>query len=136
MTPTVLIADPDRNARDGLCQSLTRRGYQVHSAEGGVQCLRLLNELQPDLLVLDLELCWGGADGVLAVMREDPLLRHIPVAVTSSATQTFRHDWPSPPVVCTLAKPYPVQRLLDHLDSSAPTAGFLTLLPLASAGCG
>ncbi|MBN8906823.1 MAG: response regulator [Rhodospirillales bacterium] len=134
----MLIANPDRDARDHLCRSLSREGCRVYVAGEGLQCLRLLHELQPDLLVLDLELRWGGADGVLALMSEDPLLRHIPVAITSSVPQTVSFNRPLPLVACAPAKPYLVQIAIDWfgLASKRVSPGTRGTHSLKSVGCG
>ena len=46
-----------------------------------MECLKALRETPPDVLVLDTELKWGGADGVLAVMDEEDGLSKIPVVL-------------------------------------------------------
>lgn len=43
-----------------------------------------LREHPPDALVLEPELPWGGGDGVLALMYDDPHLACIPVMVLSA----------------------------------------------------
>jgi hypothetical protein len=69
-------------------------------------------------LILDLHLPWGGADGVLAVMRDDPGLAGVPVILTSTeASPESLSRLVSPPVVQALWKPFPLSALLDLVCS-------------------
>jgi CheY-like chemotaxis protein len=71
MKPRVLIADADGEwlsiCERGLCES----GFAVETVRDGLACLaRLERGPDPDVLVLELEMPWGGGDGVLASLRE------------------------------------------------------------------
>ena len=111
---TVLHADEDRELRETNADIFASRGFHVRTAGGGVDCVEKLRQFAPDLLILDLELPWGGGDGVLAVMREDLHLRQIPVVMTSAvlSVETLNR-LTSPPVVSTVAKPFHLAELLD-----------------------
>jgi hypothetical protein len=69
-------------------------------------------------LILDLHLPWGGADGLLAVMRDDLRLARIPVILTSTEPLAERlSHLVSPPVVRALWKPFSLTALLDIVSS-------------------
>jgi CheY-like chemotaxis protein len=51
----------------------------VTTAVDGVDCVSKLRDLRPDLLVLEPALLWGGCDGVLARIREEPDLPLVPI---------------------------------------------------------
>ena len=87
MTVRVLMADPDPMFLDSYSKRLEPMGFDVSTARNGLECLENLRQVLPDILVLEPSLSWGGGDGVLAVMREEPGLRDIPVLVL-----TFGHD--------------------------------------------
>ncbi|GIV08726.1 MAG: acetoacetate metabolism regulatory protein AtoC [Fimbriimonadales bacterium] len=53
MAKTILIVDDELNIRRVLERALTREGYQVHTAEGGHQALRVLDETPCDLMLTD-----------------------------------------------------------------------------------
>jgi CheY-like chemotaxis protein len=82
--PTALFADADRESRDLHAWLLSSYGFQVDTASNGLQCLAKLSHSLPDLLILDLELPWGGGDGVLALIRQDLRLLPSRVVLTSS----------------------------------------------------
>lgn len=111
--PTILHADGDRELREIYRCFFTCRGYRFLTADGGLACLEKLQECSPDLLILDLELPWGGGDGVLAVMREEARLLKTSVVVTSTlASAGVLNDYLSPPVVGVLAKPVTLSALI------------------------
>lgn len=75
------MADADERCRRHYQESLARDGFDVVTVSNGIECVEALRECPPDVLILDLYLPWGGADGVLAIMAEDPELARIPVLV-------------------------------------------------------
>ncbi len=70
-TQRMLIAHPDERYRSALRRWFGRRGHEVVTVDSGVTCVRALRDKTPDVLVLHQGLLWGGADGVLEVMRQD-----------------------------------------------------------------
>lgn len=71
----VLIADTDDFLLDSYGQCLRERGAVVATATTGLECVERLRDFVPDVLVLDSILPWGHADGVLAVIHEEPQIR-------------------------------------------------------------
>ena len=80
----VLIADPDEELQPVYREPLALEGFDVVTAVSGLECVARLRERAPDVLVLEPHLPWGGGDGVLAMMGEDPRLATIPVMVLTS----------------------------------------------------
>ena len=80
----VLMADPDKSLHPRYRVPLSREGFDVDFALSGLECVSLLHERVPDVLVLEPQLPWGGGDGVLAMMGEDPDLAMVPVMVLTS----------------------------------------------------
>jgi signal transduction histidine kinase/CheY-like chemotaxis protein len=80
---TVLVIDDDANARTLLSRYLARLGYRVETASGGEEGIRKAQEVRPDVITVDVMM--PGTDGwaVLAAVKADPDLAHIPVIVVS-----------------------------------------------------
>ncbi|QEL19886.1 response regulator [Limnoglobus roseus] len=115
--PTVLFADPDRDHRKLYVWLLTSYGCRVETAGDGLQCLGKLRRVVPDLLILDLELPWGGGNGVLRVMGDDPRLLPARVVLTSARASASELDaFASPPVVRVLAKPFELSALFERAE--------------------
>jgi two-component system OmpR family response regulator len=76
----LLYVDDDADIREIVQMSLSLDGQMsVHVADGGERALTKMRAEQPDLVMLDVMM--PGMDGptVLARMRDDDDLRHIPV---------------------------------------------------------
>ena len=83
MSTRVLIADPDESLLHSYRDSLSRSGFQVDTASNGLECVAKLRDFAPDVLVLELDMPWGGGVGVLAMMHDGCDLPHVPVLVLS-----------------------------------------------------
>jgi DNA-binding NtrC family response regulator len=120
--PAILIADADQDLCDLFEQFFSHQGWQVRTFGGALECLAQLRQCPPQLLILDADLPWGGADGLLAVMRDDPALARVPVILTSTEGSLEAHPrLLSPPVVQVLEKPFPLAALLERAHSAVET---------------
>jgi PAS domain S-box-containing protein len=54
--PRILVVDDSDDLRTVFCKLLSRAGYQVESARTGNECLRIVREQHPDLVLLDVVL--------------------------------------------------------------------------------
>ena len=129
MKPTLLIAQSDAELRDAYRRFLTGRGYDVETAADGLDCLEKLRRVAPAVLVLDRELRWGGADGVLAWLREEREGSGIVVLLTAAAS--YPPDAAGdvkPPVAGFLPKPFVLTALLDSVRRLMARNGHAGLL--------
>ena len=120
MGPRLLIADADAAwlniCERGLCDS----GFTVETAQNGLACLaQLQRDPQPDVLVLELDMPWGGGDGVLGVLREEArLLDHKVVIVTGRAPPDVLSARTGIPISCCLRKPFHLDDLLNSVGGA------------------
>jgi hypothetical protein len=70
MTVGVLVADQDVELALLYSRFLGSHGISAEPVADGLECMRRTRQRRPDVLVLDCELLWGGADGVVACLRE------------------------------------------------------------------
>jgi|GEM_PF-2785524 len=97
-------------------------GFKVATASDGLECVKLLRKFAPDALILSLDLCWGGADGVLAVIREESPIRNIPVVLTVADLKRSRAaDFLFPPVVRLFEKPFRLTELCTAITAAVCT---------------
>lgn len=75
----ILIATSDRFLRNEYELALRRAGYYVATAESGIECMDRIRDFRPELVVLDTDLFWGGADGVMDVLESDSQAPTIPI---------------------------------------------------------
>jgi CheY-like chemotaxis protein len=83
---TVLIVDDEPDALQLFRRMLTAsgRGYRVLLARDGRQALDVLNEVRPDVMLLDLVMPNMDGFQLLGLRDKDPILRGIPVIVVSA----------------------------------------------------
>jgi two-component system, OmpR family, response regulator len=84
MPVRVLITDSDRSLLNTYGEFLSRAGFEVATACDGLECIRTLRAWEPDVVVLELNIPWGGGVGVLDLMRHSAELPHVPVVVLTS----------------------------------------------------
>jgi GAF domain-containing protein/CheY-like chemotaxis protein len=88
--PLILVVDDDPTVRDLVARHLERAGFAVVAARGGQEGLRLVRELRPAAVTLDIMM--PDLDGwtVLAAIKGDPALTGIPVVLMSIVDQKNR----------------------------------------------
>ena len=79
----ILVGDRCVMVAERLQDFFSRRGFRVDTALDGLECVGKLRQKCPDMLILDANLQWGGADGVLAWMRNDSACARVPVVLLS-----------------------------------------------------
>ncbi len=78
MTPYILVIEDDEDFQVYLKDLLTENGYSVKTASKGITGLNLIAELEPDLVVLDLNLPDMNGEGVcLEIKKKYPDLQII-----------------------------------------------------------
>jgi signal transduction histidine kinase/DNA-binding response OmpR family regulator len=82
----VLVIDDDPAARYVIAKLLKSLGGVVHEAPDGMDGIRIARELNPELILLDLNMPGLSGFEVLDRLRADPLTRAIPIAIVTSAS--------------------------------------------------
>jgi CheY-like chemotaxis protein len=87
----ILIAEDNAVNRELLREILEMRGYTVSEACDGAEALRMIEQTQPDLLLLDIGMPLLDGFEVMRKIRENPRFGALPVvAVTAYAMQGDR----------------------------------------------
>jgi len=124
MRQYLLIADRDADRCEVFRRFLTERGYEVETSTDGLGCVAKLRQVTPALLMLDLELLWGGGDGVLAWLREESPAPRFPVLLTAPAAgPPAMAAFNEPPVVDYLPRPFALAGLLERIRSAIAKKG-------------
>ncbi len=81
--PLILVVDDYDESREMCAELLEQSGFRVAEANDGAQSLKKVQELMPDVVLMDLTL--PGIDGWEAMRRLklDPRTRNIPIVVLS-----------------------------------------------------
>lgn len=75
-----------------LQRKLTQDGYEVSVARNGEDGLRLMREIRPNLVLLDIIMPKKGGFEVMEEMQKDRDLKGIPVIVISNSGQPVEID--------------------------------------------
>jgi CheY-like chemotaxis protein len=134
----VLIALRDAARLKSYREFLNREGFDVTVTTSALECWVELECRRPDVLVLEKELPWGGGDGVLALIDDEPETRDIPVILLRGDTEVAGSSHPpsapnreylfAPPLPWDLAEK--IHRFEERNRSVArrgPAACFLTV---------
>ena len=117
----VLYIEDNYHNRRLVRKILESRGYTLVEAEDGITGLKMARDLRPPMILLDIGL--PGMDGleVVAQLKADRALRHVPViAVTASAMLGDRERFLAAGCDDYLSKPVQVMELLNKVSIHYP----------------
>jgi signal transduction histidine kinase/CheY-like chemotaxis protein len=81
--PTLLVIDDDPTVHDLMRRFLGRESFNIQSAHGGEEGLRLARELHPAVITLDVMMPHVDGWTVLSALKSDPELSTIPVIMVT-----------------------------------------------------
>lgn len=116
MGSSILFVDHDIRLTDAVSRALTGRGHIVRTCSDALECVQILREFAPTVLVLDREILWGGVDGVLEyLIRNEPLMPPM-IVIAANADDKSLPDHLEPWVDLQIARPNLLNDLLPFLN--------------------
>ncbi len=113
----ILIAEDNPVNRELLRELLEMRGHTVAEACDGEEALGMMEQSQPDLVLLDIGMPLLDGFAVIRKIRENPRFASMPVvAVTAYAMQGDREKILSSKFDGYLSKPVDARSLVQELD--------------------
>lgn len=112
-----LLVEDNANERELLAGLLRMSGYEVEVAEDGIAAMDALSHLQPDLVLLDMQM--PGMDGceTLSAIRHHPAYRDLKVfAVTGADRQVYEPKSPEHGFDRWFSKPLNPRRFVAELE--------------------
>ena len=79
MDAILLVADNDVRRRGELRRFFWDSGFLVVATSNALECMATLASLEPDVLVIALEIPWGGGDGVISLLNDGLLIARKPL---------------------------------------------------------
>lgn len=84
MQTSILIVEDDMAIREMIAFSLTREGYDTIKAASGNEALEHINNIRPDLIIID----WGLPDlsgiQLIEIIRRDELIKDVPIIMLTA----------------------------------------------------
>lgn len=84
MKTSVLAIDDSRTIRTLLRQTLEEAGFEVHCAEDGLQGVAKFTELEPDVVVTDINMPNLDGFGVISQLRGGEIRSFVPIIVLTT----------------------------------------------------
>ncbi|OGZ18396.1 MAG: hypothetical protein A2Z68_02570 [Candidatus Nealsonbacteria bacterium RBG_13_38_11] len=92
MAKKITIMEDEELILNLLQKKLISEGYEISVARNGAEGLKLINEVKPDLILLDIIMPEKGGFEVLEEMQKTPDLKNIPVIIISNSGQPVEID--------------------------------------------
>ena len=89
----ILLVDDSKTELHVLSELLTKRGYQVRTAENGEDAFKRLSEECPDLIIMDVVMPGQNGFQLTRAITRDPLFAEVPVIICSSKNQETDRVW-------------------------------------------
>ena len=118
--PTIMVVDDSLTVRKITTRLLAKEGYQVVTAKDGVDALQQLQEVMPDVMLVDIEMPRMDGFELTKNVRGDVHTAHIPIIMITSRTADKHRNYAMElGVNAYLGKPFQEDELLGHI------AGFI-----------
>lgn len=115
---TILYVEDNPENKLLVRRVLEAQGYRVVDADDGLSGIRVAQEIQPDLILMDINL--PGMDGYEAAtkIKSIPSLRHVPiVALTANVMQGDRERSLAAGCDGYLPKPIDIDQLIEQIEA-------------------
>jgi|GEM_PF-3350651 len=117
----VIVCDDEPSVREMLQEMLEQHGYDVCTADGGEELLRLARTFRPDVVILDIFMPVMGGWHAMAALKNDPETADIPVVILSVLTP---EEVPAPfDPAGWVSKPLDEGTLIDTVEHALGLAG-------------
>ncbi len=111
--PLVMVVDDSLTVRKITSRMLTRENFEVATAKDGVDGLQQLQDIEPDLILLDIEMPRMDGFEFARNVRADVKTKHIPIImITSRTADKHRNRAIELGVNEYMGKPYQEEQLL------------------------
>ena len=116
-TPLVMVIDDSVTVRKVTTRLLERNGMEVVTAKDGVDAIAQLQDIKPDVMLLDIEMPRMDGFEVATLVRHDERLKDVPIIMITSRTGKKHRDRAlSIGVNEYLGKPFQEKELLETIE--------------------
>ena len=92
MAKKILLVEDEDIMLNLLQRKLTQEGYDVFVARDGEEGLKIMREIMPDIVLLDIIMPKKGGIEVMEEMQKEPKLKTLPVIIISNSGQPVELD--------------------------------------------
>lgn len=114
----ILVVDDSKTELHFLSDVLTKRGYQVRTAENGEDAMRRLGEDKPDLILMDVVMPGQNGFQLTRSITRDSRFTGVPVIMCTSKNQETDKVWGMRQgAKAYITKPFTENQLIDVINS-------------------
>lgn len=114
---TILVVDDSVTVRKVTSRFLERQGFNVAVAKDGIDAIEILQDMIPDMILLDIEMPRMDGFEVATQVRHSKRLQHIPIIMITSRTgEKHRERALEIGVNDYMGKPFQEQELLNKIQ--------------------
>lgn len=92
MSAVALVVDDSMLIRYTVCRFLEGRGFEVESATNGVEALRILERVRPDLIFTDMQMPKMSGSELITALKKNPETASIPIVIVAGVASGFNGD--------------------------------------------
>ena len=89
----ILLVDDSKTELHYLSELLSKRGYNIRTAENGEEAMRRLGEETPDLILMDVVMPGQNGFQLTRAITRDPRFTTVPVIMCTSKNQETDKVW-------------------------------------------
>ncbi len=89
MSAVALVVDDSMLIRYTVCRFLEGRGFEVESATNGVEALRILERVRPDLIFTDMQMPKMSGGELITALKKNPETANIPIVIVAGLASGF-----------------------------------------------
>jgi len=116
MAKTILVVEDNELNLRLFCDLLNAHGYAAHPVRDGRECLARAREVQPDLIIMDIQLPHISGLELIVQLKADELLRRVPImAVTAYAGKGDEDRIRAAGAEAYVAKPISVIKFIESV---------------------
>jgi CheY-like chemotaxis protein len=84
-----LVVDDSMLIRYTVCRFLEERGFAVESATNGIEALKILDRVRPDLIVTDMQMPKMSGSELITALKKNPETAGIPIIIVAGRASGF-----------------------------------------------
>ncbi|MDC0715174.1 response regulator [Stigmatella sp. ncwal1] len=115
---TILVVDDEFDIAEAVKAILEEDHYRVYACSNGWEALKCLNDLKPDLAILDIMMPRLNGYETLKAIRQQPAFAQMPILLMSAIlpeVKSHPYSWSG-----FLKKPFSLRALLEQVHQLVP----------------
>ncbi len=115
----IMVVDDEKNLRTLLGEVLENEGFEVITAESGMECLKKLKKAKPDIIIMDMMMPKMSGYDTIRKIREDPKTKDLRIIVltASRVEEASLYELSKFKILDYINKPFDIKEIVEKLKS-------------------